>query len=134
MSNLKKHLITKREGKSLADEYERINYDAINARRPSSKPDSKFYIYDLEVLQEYINLIRDGMEKIGIKNKGIKVTLGKYPESGFDPRLDPLFNGYQTIFFSAHDLDSSRQNKSADSDESREELPLMNFGQLCPPY
>ena len=134
MSTLKEHLITKKESRLLAGEYEKSNYVAINAKRPSSKPDSKSYSYDLEVLQEYINLIRDGMEKQGIKNKGIKVTLGKYPDSGFDPRLDPLYHGYQTIFFSAVDLDPSIQKKNATNDDGSEELPDMNFSQLCPPY
>ena len=134
MSSLQKHLITKREGESLADEYEKSNYAAINAKRPSAKPDSKTYTYDLEVLQEYINLIRDGMEKKGIKNKGIRITLGKYPDAGFDPRLNPLYKGYQTVFFSAHDMDSPSNNKNAQSHDDGEELPDMNFGQLCPPY
>ena len=134
MSSLQKHLITKREGESLANEYEKSNYATINAKRPNAKPDSKTYTYDLEVLQEYINLIRDGMEKKGIKNKGIRITLGKYPDAGFDPRLNPLYNGYQTVFFSPHDMDSSDNNKNAQGDDDGEELPDMNFGQLCPPY
>lgn len=133
MSSLQKHLITKREGESLANEYEKSNYATINAKRPNAKPDSKTYTYDLEVLQEYINLIRDGMEKKGIKNKGIRVTLGKYPDTGFDPRLNPLYKGYQTIFFSAHDMDSPSKNKSVPCDDDGEELPDMNYGQLCPP-
>lgn len=134
MSSLQKHLITKKEGESLADEYERSNYAIINAKRPSEKPDSKTFTYDLEILQEYINLIRDGMEKKGIKNKGIRITLGKYPDSGFDPRLNPLYKGYQTVFFSPHDLDSTSRTKSDHADNPGEELPDMNFGQLCPPY
>ena len=134
MSDLKKHLITNREGQSLAAEYEKSNYAVINDKRPSSKPDSKFYTYDLEVLQEYINLIRDGMEKKGIKNKGIRITLGQYPESGFDSRLNPIYKGYQTVFFSAHNLDSNTDTNNEPTDDPGEELPDMNFGQLCPPY
>lgn len=99
MSNLEKHLISKKESKLLALEYEKSNYEAINQKRPADKPDSKVYIYELEVLQDYINLIRDGMEKKGIKSKGIKITLGKYPEHDSDMRLNPLYKGYQTIFF-----------------------------------
>ncbi len=135
MSNLEKHLITREESKLLATEYEKSNYTAINEKRPAKKPDSKSYIYDLDVLQDYINLIREGMEKMGIKNKGIRISLGKYPDNVFDPRLDPLYNGYQTIFFSPENMDSSQEKESLRrGDDDTEELPNLNYGQLCPPY
>lgn len=134
MSNLEKHLITNKESAILAEEYEKSNYVAINAKRPTKKPDSKTYTYDLEVLQEYINLIREGMEKKGIKNKGIKISLGQYPERGFDSRLDPIYNGYQTIFFSAEDLDSPKGKAGSEDGDDPEGLPNLDFGQLCPPY
>lgn len=134
MSNLEKHLITGRKADELAKAYEKSNYIAINDKRPGQKPDSKYYIYDLEVLQDYLNLIREGMEKRGIKNKGVRISLGKYPDNGFDPRLNPLYNGYQTIFFSAENLDSVSEKEHAKGTESQEELPNLDFGQLCPPY
>ena len=63
MSNLEKHLITKKESKLLALAYEKSNYQLINQKRPADTPDSKFYVYELEVLQAYNELIRNGMEK-----------------------------------------------------------------------
>ena len=75
MSNLEKHLITNKESAILAEEYEKSNYVAINAKRPTKKPDSKTYTYDLEVLQDYINLIREGMEKKGIKNNAAPISI-----------------------------------------------------------
>ena len=135
MSNLEKHLISKKESKLLAVEYEKSNYEAINQKRPADKPDSKVYIYELEVLQDYINLIRDGMEKKGIKNKGIKITLGKYPEHDSDRRLNPIYKGYQTIFFSEENLGFSMGNDQASRrGQEGEELPDLNYGQICPPY
>ena len=135
MSNLEKHLITKKESKLLALAYEKSNYQTINQKRPADKPDSKFYVYELEVLQEYINLIRDGMEKKGIKNKGIKITLGQYPEHDSDSRLNPIYKGFQTIFFSEENLDSSVNGDQAlKKGEEGEEFPDLNYGQICPPY
>lgn len=135
MNALEKHLITKKESDQLATEYEKTNYAAINAKRPPEKPDSKYYTYDLEILQEYINMIREGMEKMGIKNKGIRITLGKYPDGQFDPRLNPLYKGYQTIFFSPEDMGAAEDTKENSGKVSApEELPGLNFGQLCPPY
>lgn len=134
MSKLEKHLITQKESILLAAEYEKSNYESINQKRPINKPDSKYYIYDLDVLQEYITLIRDGMEKKGIKNKGIRITLGKYPEKNFDERLNPLYKGYQTIFFSPENLDFSTESKDVlNKTKGINELPNLNFGQICPP-
>lgn len=132
MSNLQKHLITKGESEVLSREYDTSNYAAINKIRPAAKPDSKTYTYELEVLQDYINLIRDGLEKEGVKNKGIKISLGKYPESGFTDRLDPKYKGYQTVFFTAVDLDDKSENES-DKKKGSGGLPGLDFGQLCPP-
>lgn len=134
MNELEKHLISKEESALLVKEYDKSNYEAINAKRPGKKPDSKSYTYDLEVLQDYINLIRDGMEKMGIKKKGIKINLGKYSENGFDPRLDPVYKGYQTIFFSPENLDSETIAERLSDDSDLEKLPNLDYGQLCPPY
>ncbi|MCZ2085531.1 MULTISPECIES: hypothetical protein [unclassified Kaistella] len=136
MSDLQKHLISKQQSDLLAKEYDKTNYEAINARRPKDKNDAKHFNYDLEVLQEYINLIREGMEKKGIKNKGIRVTLGKYADNNSDSRLNPKYQGYQTIFFSPHDMDSSLSEKIAlkIADGEEEDLPNLNYGQICPPY
>ena len=135
MSDLQKHLITKEHSDLLEKEYDRTNYLAINAQRPSEKSDAKHFTYDLEVLQEYLNLIREGMEKKGITKKGIRITLGKYPESDSDSRLNPKYKGYQTIFFSAKDLDSNSERAvSRKSSEEEDDLPNLNYGQICPPY
>ena len=134
MSNLEKHLITKKESDLLASEYEKTNYGEINAKRPANKPDAKHFSYDLEVLQDYINLIREEMGKRGVNKKGIRVTLGKYPDDNFDPRLDPIYSGYQTIFFSAENMDSAEQIESVSRTNDLEDLPQMNYGQIRPPY
>ena len=134
ISDLKMHLITKAEGEALASEYERSNYAAINEKRPAKKPDSKSFCYDLEILQEYINLIREGMDKKGITNKGIRITLGKYPDNTVDERLDPIYKGYQTIFFSAENRDAFHENERSNRNSDLEDLPNMNYGEIRPPY
>lgn len=133
MSKLDQHLIGSKESNILIEEYEKSNYAAINAGRSPSKPDAKTFTYDLEVLQDYINLIREGMQKLGIKNKGIKVSLGKYPEKEFDARLNPSYKGYQTIFFSPEDLDSNSTKQNSGEAKGVAELPNLDFGQLTPP-
>lgn len=132
MSNLKDHLLDAAKAQQLAAEYENTTYARINSARPPGKPDSRFYIHDLEVLQAYLNLIREEMEKSGIKNKGIRITLGKYPESRFDPRLNPDYNGYQTLFFTAQNLDPVSAEDASSQDV--QELPALDFGTIAPPH
>lgn len=136
MSNLKNHLIDSKQAEILSKIYEQSNYAEINKKRDSSKPDSKYYTYDLEVLQDYINLIRVEMEKKGIRKKGIRITLGKYPEKSFDARLNPNYLGYQTIFFSPENLEVSISGKAmANTPDSGgvSDLPNLDFGGICPP-
>ena len=133
MKNLNDHLLNSKQAEILSKEYERTNYTQINSSRPAGKPDSKHYIYDLEVLQEYINLIRDDMEKRGIRNKGIRISLGKYPATSFDPRLNPDFLGYQTIFFSGEDMDGVSATDRVESAPIHDG-PVLDFGTIAPPY
>lgn len=133
MKNLNDHLLNSKQAEILSKEYERTNYSQINSSRPSGKPDSKHYIYDLEVLQEYINLIRDDMEKRGIRRKGIRISLGKYPDISFDPRLNPDFLGYQTIFFSAENMDGFSVTNRVES-APVPDGPVLDFGTISPPY
>ncbi len=132
MSNLNDHLLDAAKAQQLAKEYEDTTYARINSGRPAGKPDSRFYIHDLDVLQDYINMIRDEMEKKGIRKKGIRITLGKYPESRFDPRLNPEYKGYQTIFFSAQNLDPAGTANEASN--LSQDLPALDFGSIAPPY
>lgn len=138
MSKLENHLINSKECEKLVSEYDQSNYKEINRHRSPQKPDSKTYSIDLEVLQDYLKLISSEMEKKGIKKKGVLISLGKYPEKSSDPKLNPEYLGYQTVFISPVDL-NVRTNKSEGStleeaeDTSLAELPNLNYMNLCPP-
>lgn len=141
MSNLDKHLISAESSKVLANHYEQSNYAEINSKRPAGQPDSKEYTYELDVLKEYILLIEAEMEKRGVKNKGIRVSMGKYPEDYVSPNFDPRYRGYQTIFFSPVDLDRPSADSAIPDEIGRDsfgadapgEIPNMNYGHICPP-
>lgn len=138
MSKLENHLINSKECEKLVSEYDQSNYKEINRHRSPQKPDSKTYSIDLEVLQDYLKLISSEMEKKGIQKKGVQISLGKYPEKSSDPKLNPEYLGYQTVFISPVDLNGSA-NKSKEStheeaeDKSLAALPNLNYMNLCPP-
>lgn len=139
MSNLEKHLMSPEQSILLAEEYDQTNYAKINSGRLPTKPDSKMYSIDLEVLQDYLKLIDDEMEKRGIKNKGVKVTLGKYPAKSKDPKVNPDFLGYQMIFFSAADLSRSQDDTGSNIAEipnapKSDDIPDLNYMNITPPY
>ncbi|MBF8456323.1 hypothetical protein IV494_03930 [Kaistella sp. G5-32] len=139
MSNLEKHLISAQQSSILAEEYAKTNYVEINSRRPASKPDSKMYSIDLDVLQEYLKLISGEMDKRGIKNKGVQVCLGKYPEDLKDPKLNPEYLGYQMIFFSPTDLNRGQSDNrnviiEMDASANLDDIPDLNYMNITPPY
>lgn len=139
MSNLDQHLMNSGESTRLADGYVTTNYAEINKNRPDAKPDSKMYTIELDVLEDYLKLIRAEMENRGVKNKGVRITLGKYPEKSDDPKLKPEYQGYQMVFLSPVDMN---QNKTENKDSSAavsnkgnlEEIPNLNYMGICPPY
>ena len=138
MKDLEQHLLSSKQSKVLAETYDRTNYAEINKNRSPEKPDSKMYTVELSILKEYLKLIEDEMDKHGIKEKGVRVTLGKYPDKSGDPKLDPKYLGYQTIFFSAVDLDNHAEKNTentADKDAgSTEDIPDMNYMHITPPW
>lgn len=137
MSNLSQNLISPEKCAALANEYYKSTYADINRNRPDDKPDSKEYIFQLSVVKEYIQFIESEMQRKGIRNMGIKVSMGKYPENASDPQLDPRLKGYQTVFFQAADLDSKEQITAQDHNTKGSpatEIPGMNYGNLRPPY
>lgn len=138
MSKLENHLINSKECEKLVSEYDQSNYKEINRHRSPQKPDSKTYSIDLEVLQDYLKLISSEMEKKGIKKKGVLISLGKYPEKSSDPKLNPEYLGYQTVFISPVDLNGSANESKESPDEETEDtslaaLPNLNYMNLCPP-
>ncbi len=146
MSNLLKHLISSAQCESLVNEYKRTNYKAINSQRPASEPDSRLFLIELDVLKEYLQLIENEMNKLGIQNKGFQVTLGKYPENSTDSKINPAYLGRQTIFFSAVDLDENISSDETDTegrliintpdnaaDTGLSVIPCMNYMNVVPP-
>lgn len=137
MKDLNQHLMSAKESKILVAEYDNSNYAQINKNREDGKPDSKMYTIDLSILKDYLNMIEEKMENQGIQNKGVRVTMGKYPLKTDDPKINAKYLGYQTIFFSAVDLDGKElQNNLAKSDQelaAPEEIPNMNYMHITPP-
>ncbi len=139
MNDLDQHLMSSKQSKLLAEAYEQTNYAEINKTRPPEKPDSKMYTIELSILKEYLKLIEAEMDELGIEEKGVRVTLGKYPDKTDDPKVDPKYLGYQTIFFSAVDLTNKQSVKDAENTTAKEagsteDIPDMNYMHITPPW
>ncbi len=134
--SLKDHLIDRKKSEILKNEYLESNYRTINTSRPYDKPDSRMYTFDLDIMQQYLDLIRDEMEKQGIRKKGIRITMAKYPTADFSD-VKPKYAGYQTIVISAADLDAVPENtegKQGFVEPASLDIPEMNFSTITPPY
>jgi len=128
-SNLKDHLVDKTQLDTMVKTYDSKNYAAINANR--IKPDSKEYVFPIELVEDYLTFVRDEAKKKGYTNLRISVKMGQYPEQTLlSPIQDPETKGYQTICFTAKYDSGSGVSDSAKNDEG---IPGMNFGTICPP-
>lgn len=138
MSNLEKHLINSTECEKLVKDFDETIYREINRGRPVSKPQSKSFTIELEVLQDYLKMISAEMDHQGIEKKGVRINLGKYPDNLKDPHLDPDFLGYQMVFISPEDLgasDGSDRVKVAENSKTKgvAEIPNLNYMNISPP-
>ncbi len=131
MGDLNRHLIGTARQEELRNEYLETNYAFINANRPMEEPDSLDYSFDLDVLQDYLNYVKEKAGELGITNIKIKVEMGKYPNNSTDSKLNPAYKGYQTIYFVAADGNSSPYPGEC---ENISQIEGLNFSSICPPY
>lgn len=136
----KSKLITKEEARVLFDEYSRTNNMILTQAR-NGNPDSRWYWFSLEEMESYIQYVKENADKQNLKDVGIRIYLGKYPENHpSDKMAKPEFAGYQTVFLMptskmTQDSISSRQRRGVITDENQdvENIQPMNMTNLSPP-
>ncbi|MFC7347663.1 hypothetical protein ACFQO9_13125 [Chryseobacterium zhengzhouense] len=136
----KSKLITKEEARVLFDEYSRTN-NMILTKARNGNPDSRWYWFSLEEMESYIQYVKENADKQNLKDVGIRIYLGKYPENHPQNRMaKPEFAGYQTVFLMptskmTQDSISSRQRRGVITDENQdvENIQPMNMTNLSPP-
>lgn len=139
VSALAQHLISAAQAKVLSDEFTTKNYRVLNVGK--SEPETKEVYYDIEVLQDYINYVKAEAKKKKIKNIGITIAFGQYPNNpNFDSRLKKEYQGKLTVYLKATAKPLSGSGKvgmggySPVENENRfEDINAFDFGQLTPP-
>lgn len=125
MSNLEEHLLNSDSERLLRATYEENNYAAVNGTRPAGNPDSLTCSFDLGLMQQYLDYVRNEAQEREISNVKITVCFAQYPDYDFDPRLNPAYKGYQTVLLRAG---------RGDDDTPIAGISALNFGNLHPPY
>lgn len=129
----KEHLIDRKIAQILASEYENGNYKLINANRKD--PDSREVYYDLDVLEGYLDFVKQEASKRGIKNPGVKVVMGQYPKDQVvDRRQEEMCKGYQTSYLIPVENKAISKAQSGDDGDGMGDVPALNLGTLTPPH
>lgn len=137
----KKKLITKEEAHVLFDEYSKTN-NIILTKSRNGNPDSRWYWFSLEEMEGYIQYVKKNAEKQKLKDVGIRIYMGKYPEDHPKDRMaKPHFGGYQTIFLmptvkNKKAFDENSKLKRTDFEDENKDLETiqpMNMTNLSPP-
>ena len=125
------------------DEEEEVNLNfnseilpILNENRTGTGDESTQFIYDLETLEAYISFIKKEMSALNVQKKGIRITLGKYPETSEDERINPLYLGRQMAYISAENMDLGEVGEGREKRTLSERIagiPSLNFGGICPP-
>lgn len=139
VSALSQHLISAAQAKVLSDEYTNNNYKVLNTGKID--PETKEVYYDIEVLQDYINYVKAEAKKQKIKNVGITIAFGQYPNNGnFDNRLKKIYQGKQTVYLKASVKPLPGTGKvgmggynEVENNAGISEISAFDFGNLTPP-
>ena len=128
MGTLEDHLIDEEKRSILSDEYSAKNYTVINNARGEEGPDSRFYTFDLAVMEEFLQYVKDAAEAGNLEDVKIRISMGQYPENAvIDERQDPLYKGYQTIFIEGGTIDGEEFVPISGIDG-------LDFSTLIPPH
>lgn len=127
MKTFKDYCISIQQQEILKQNYIESNYALINADRPEGDPDSLTFSYDINILLEYLEYVKNETQKKGISKTKIRISLGKYPQQNFDSRLDPDFLNHQTLFFNAVEVEAEGKEKII------QDIDALDFADLCPP-
>lgn len=139
ISPLSQHLISATQAKVLSDEYTQKNYKMVNVGK--SLPETTEVYYDIEVLEEYLNYVKAEAKKNKIKNIGIAIAFGQYPNNkNFDSRLKQEYQGKQTVYLKAVPAPTAGVGKVGvggyspeDNRAGLDKISAFDFGQLTPP-
>lgn len=106
MKDISKKLISVDKAREL-----QANWEANQAKalKENDLKDVREFLFDLEELQEYINLVRDKSKEQGIENPGIRIYFGAYSEeSGND----------STVFLAPTKTSTSQIKQLSSADDS----------------
>lgn len=139
ISALSQHLISATQAKVLSDEYNQKNYKMVNVGK--SLPETTEVYYDIEVLEDYLKYVKAEAKKNKIKNVGIAIAFGQYPNNkSFDSRLKQEYQGKQTVYLKAVPAPTAGVGKVGIGGYSPEDnlapfdkISAFDFGQLTPP-
>lgn len=97
-SNFRDHLIDEAIINQLTGNYQLKNYVSINAGRLPTKPDSKEFVFDFDVLKDYLDFVKAEAQSKGYSNLKIVIKMGQYPDGAvISPMQKPNTLGYQTV-------------------------------------
>lgn len=134
-TNFQEKLVTNQQIEELKDNYVKKNYTFINAKRPANLPDANEFAYSLDEIEDYIAYFKAEAAKKGLKNLGLKIVLGQYPEDRiFGKHQNPNTKGYQTICIVPTAENETIQTLEEGTQKSANGISGLDFGTLRPPY
>lgn len=112
--------ITVDEAKALQKNWKKTRAQEIE--RAQKYEDTREFWYSLDELQEYINYVRAKTDEQGLKNPGIRIYFGAYPQSQED-------KSYSTVFLvpTSRSL-SENDNIEDESNENNYDIDPLNHG------
>lgn len=129
-------LLDEDEEDVLLSAFENTTLPILNDLREDGQEESRYFIFEIDVLEAYLRKIKREMSAMYIVKQGIRISLARYPEISDDTRINPLYLGRQTVFISPEDMDLGTVgtgNEVRYLSEKVQGIKSLNFGGICPP-
>ena len=91
------HLLKATDAENLIENYRQNNSELLKTATGKTTEEARFFVWEIDVLLDFLTALKRGMEANGIKEKGVQFALGQYPGSDSTGKIKAENLNEQTI-------------------------------------
>ena len=133
------NLLKATDAENLIENYRQNNSALLKTATGKDNEEARFFVWEIDVLLDFLSSLKLGMEANGIKEKGVQFALGQYPATDSTGKIKAENLNQQTLVIRPIDLlaycSANAENPQGNQPLNRlAPLGALNYGHIRPPY
>ena len=133
------NLLKATDAENLIENYRQNNSELLKTATGKTTEEARFFVWEIDVLIDFLTALKLGMEANGIKEKGVQFALGQYPATDSTGKIKAENLNQQTLVIRPIDLlaycSGNAENPQGNQPLNRlAPLGALNYGHIRPPY